>query len=85
MKYYYYDLCAGPGDIVLYEYKSKEEFKDGMLWNRDIAIEYGDKVKQKKIVMDALNKDKEFDFEFNGAIFIACNDIKTYEGGAYAN
>ena len=83
MKYYYYDLCAGQNDETLREYKDKEEFKSGMFWNRDIAIEYGDKVARKRDVMDALDKDIECDFEFNGAIFIACNDIKTYEGGVY--
>jgi len=85
MKYFYYDLCARSGDIDLYEYNDIDEFRDGFLWNRDVAAEYGDKTISRNKVNKLIDSGKEFDWELNGAIFIACNDIKTYEGGIYAN
>lgn len=86
MKYYYYDLCARDGDIPLENYKDKEDFKEGVMWNRDVAKEYGDKVPTKKETLKFINDDKEEgEMSFNGAIFIKCNDILTYQNGAYAN
>jgi hypothetical protein len=84
MKYYYYDLCARDGDIPLENYKDKEDFKEGLMWNRDVAKENGDKVPTKKETLKFINDDKEEgELELNGAIFIKCNDILTYQNGAY--
>ena len=85
MNYYYYDICAKDGDIPVQMYKDYDEFCEGLLWNRDIAAENGDKVISKKKLERALASLKdnphmnEFEIELNGAIFIATNHVSTME------
>lgn len=81
MKYYYYDMVMS--DEPLYEYKSFEEFKKGLLWNRDVAAEYGDRVQTRKRLEYLIDKGEEFAIELNGATFIMCEDINTFCDGFY--
>ena len=82
MKYYYFDMCT-TDEPELQSYKDFEEFKDGILWNRDIAHACGDKVISKKELIKTINKGEDFSIELNGATFIMCKDINTFEDGYY--
>ena len=77
MKYYYVDLATS-NDLDVQEYKDFEDFKQGILWNRDIAQEYGDRVISEKKLLKELKPDKEFYIELNGAAFVICENIEQY-------
>lgn len=72
-KYYYVDLCDSDGDCEIEEYANEDEFYDGMLWNRDIAEEYGDDVPKEKDVLRDFETHDNWQDSFNGAIFIKTN------------
>lgn len=73
--YYYFDLCAREGDIPVQPYKDQKDFEEGVMWNRDIAKEYGDKVPTKKETLAFCRSREEGSMEFNGAIYIKTHNI----------
>ncbi|MCQ2801400.1 MAG: hypothetical protein MJ222_01930 [Bacilli bacterium] len=61
-RYYIYDEIDGS----VHKCKTKKEFMNSMLYNREIAKEYGDSVRSKKTTIHKFNKRKDYDESFNG-------------------
>lgn len=61
-RYYIYDEIDGS----VHKCKTKKEFMNSMLYNREIAKEYGDRVRSKKSTIHKFNKRKDYDESFNG-------------------
>lgn len=70
-RYYYVDECD---DYAVTPYESEKDFWEGMLWNREIAKEYGDEVPTiKSIKQDFMHPIA--DARFNGAYFLKLTGI----------
>lgn len=77
-KYYYIDLCD---DGNVETYKDDKEFFDGLLWNRDVAREYGDKVPSRKQLERDFKENDDFYTELNGAAFLKTTNTTLEDWG----
>jgi hypothetical protein len=70
-RFYYIDEIAGPDDEEYQAYDDEADFFEGMLWNRDVAKEYGDKVPPIKELKELFTMNANAESEsINGAHFV---------------